>query len=101
MDHSHKVAVALLGFALTTGCGKKEVVEAPAPVTQAPVATAPAATPAPASTPAPAPAPDNRYSTLEQRIHFALDRADLAAELDRRIAAIKATALGTSRAPST
>ncbi len=77
MDHSHKVAVALIGFVLTTGCGKKEVVEAPAPVTQAPVATAPAATPAPAPAPATAPAPDNRYSTLEQRIHFALDRADL------------------------
>ena len=39
MDHSHKVAVALIGFVLTTGCGKKEVVEAPEPVTQAPVAT--------------------------------------------------------------
>ena len=80
MDHSHKVAVALIGFVLTTGCGKKEVVEAPAPATQAPVATAPAATPAPTPAPAPAPAPDNRYRTLEQRIHFALDRADLGPE---------------------
>ncbi|HKU61612.1 MAG TPA: OmpA family protein [Gemmatimonadales bacterium] len=80
MDHSHKVAVALIGFVLTTGCGKKEVVEAPEPVTQAPVATAPAATPAPAPAPAPASTADDRYSTLEQRIHFALDRADLDAE---------------------
>ena len=77
MDHSHKIAVVMIGFVLTTGCGKKEVVEAPEPVTQTPVATAPAATPAPAPAPAPVPAADNRYSTLEQRIHFALDRADL------------------------
>jgi peptidoglycan-associated lipoprotein len=77
MDHSHKVAVAMIGFMLTTGCGKKEVVEAPEPVTQAPVATAPAATPAAMPTPAPTPTADDRYGTLEQRIHFALDRADL------------------------
>jgi len=80
MDHSLKVAVAMVGFVLTTGCGKKEVAEAPEPVTQVPVATAPAATPAPAPTLAPTPTADNRYSTLEQRIHFALDRADLDGE---------------------
>jgi peptidoglycan-associated lipoprotein len=81
MDHTHKVAVAVLGLVLaTTGCGKKEVVEAPEPVAQAPVATTPAPAPAPAPTPEPAPAPDSRRSTLEQRIHFALDRADLDAE---------------------
>jgi peptidoglycan-associated lipoprotein len=80
MDHSHKVAIALIGVVLTTGCGKKEVVEAPEPVTQTPVATAPAATPAPAPAPTTAPASDDRWSTLEQRIHFALDRADLDAE---------------------
>jgi peptidoglycan-associated lipoprotein len=81
MDHSHKVAAAVLGFVLaTTGCGKKEVVETPEPVAQAPVATTPAPAPAPAPVEAPAPAPDNRWSTLEQRIHFALDRADLDAE---------------------
>jgi peptidoglycan-associated lipoprotein len=81
MDHSHKVAAAVLGFVLTTtGCGKKEVVETPEPVAQAPVATTPAPAPAPAPAEAPAPAPDNRWSTLEQRIHFALDRADLDAE---------------------
>ena len=45
MDHSLKVAVAMIGLVLTAGCGKKEVAEAPEPV-QAPVATAPAATPA-------------------------------------------------------
>ena len=79
MDHSYKVTVAVLGLALVaTGCGKKEVVETPEPVAQAPAAT-PASMPTPAPAPAPAPesAPDNRYSTLEQRIHFALDRADL------------------------
>ena len=81
MDHSHKVAAAVLGFVLaTTGCGKKEVVETPEPVAQAPVATTPAPAPAPAPAEAPTPAPDNRWSTLEQRIHFALDRADLDAE---------------------
>ena len=80
MDHSLKVAVAVIGLVLTTGCGKKEVVEAPEPVNQTPVATAPAATPAPAPAPAPTPTVDNRFSTLEQRIHFALDRADLDAE---------------------
>jgi peptidoglycan-associated lipoprotein len=81
MDHLHKVAAAVLGFVLaTTGCGKKEVVETPEPVAQAPVATTPAPAPAPAPAEAPAPAPDNRWSTLEQRIHFALDRADLDAE---------------------
>jgi peptidoglycan-associated lipoprotein len=81
MDHLHKVAAAVLGVVLaTTGCGKKEVVEAPEPVAQAPAATAPAPAPAPTPAPAPAAAPDNRWSTLEQRIHFALDRADLDAE---------------------
>jgi peptidoglycan-associated lipoprotein len=81
MDHLHKVAAAVLGVVLaTTGCGKKEVVETPEPVAQAPVATTPAPAPAPAPVEAPAPAPDNRWSTLEQRIHFALDRAALDAE---------------------
>jgi peptidoglycan-associated lipoprotein len=80
MDHSHKVAAAMLGFVLaTTGCGKKEVVETPEPVAQAPVTTTSAPAPA-APAPAAAPAPDDRSSTLEQRIHFALDRADLDAE---------------------
>jgi peptidoglycan-associated lipoprotein len=81
MDHSYKVAVAVLGFALaTTGCGKKEVVETPEPVAQAPAATTPAPAPAPTPAAAPAPASDNRWGTLEQRIHFALDRADLDAD---------------------
>jgi peptidoglycan-associated lipoprotein len=81
MDHSHKVAVAVLGFALaTTGCGKKQVVETPEPVAQAPMASTPAPAPAPAPAPDPAPASDSRWSTLEQQIHFAVDRADLDAE---------------------
>jgi peptidoglycan-associated lipoprotein len=78
MDHSYKIAIAALGFALaTTACGKKEVVEAPEPVSQAPAATPAPAPAAPAPIAAPPAAPDSRWSTLEQRIHFALDRADL------------------------
>jgi peptidoglycan-associated lipoprotein len=82
MARFSRLFVPALGLLIaTTGCGKKEVAETPEPV-----ATAPTWTPAPAATPAPvavepiAPAADTRQATLEERIHFDLDRSDLSPE---------------------
>ena len=88
MDHTHRLLVSTLGIAFAaTACGGKKPPEAPEPVTEA-------WTPAPAPRPAPAPvaepvspAPDNRRSTLEERIHFALDRSDLSPEARTLLAA--------------
>jgi peptidoglycan-associated lipoprotein len=79
----------MLGLTLAAaGCGGKQVEETPPP---APEATAPAPAPAPVSTPVtvdrPAPAPDTRRATLEERIHFALDRAELTREARTTLAA--------------
>ena len=79
MAHTHRLLIPVLGIALaTSGCGGKQLPEAPGPVAEAPI-PAPAPTPAPAPVPVePAdPAPDTRLNTLEERIHFALDRSDL------------------------
>jgi peptidoglycan-associated lipoprotein len=78
MAHASRLLVPLLGLTLATaGCGGKQVEETPPPAPE----MAPAPAPAPASMPVtvdrPAPAPDTRRATLEERIHFALDRADL------------------------
>jgi peptidoglycan-associated lipoprotein len=78
MANASKLIVPVLGLTLVTaGCGGKQVEETPPPAPHVPV-SAPA--PVPVSTPVavePAPAPDTRRATLEERIHFALDRADL------------------------
>ena len=82
MARFHQLFAPALGIALATAaCGGKQVEEAPEPVASTP-APAPAATPAPApvATEQPAPETDHRRSTLEQRIHFDLDRADLSAD---------------------
>lgn len=95
MDHSRTFAVVALGLAaLTAGCGGKPPAEAPEPV---------ADRPAPVSTPAPTPvavetptrAPDNRAAVLEDRIYFALDRAELSTEARSKLAD-KAEVLRTS-----
>jgi peptidoglycan-associated lipoprotein len=80
--------VSMLGFTLVAaGCGGKQVEETPPPAPQ----MAPVPAPAPVSTPVtvdrPAPAPDTRRATLEQRIHFALDRAELTPEARTTLAA--------------
>jgi peptidoglycan-associated lipoprotein len=65
----------MLGLTLlAAGCGGKQVEETPPPAPQAPVSA-----PAPVSRPVTVdhPAPDTRRATLEERIHFGLDRADL------------------------
>jgi peptidoglycan-associated lipoprotein len=81
MAHALRLLVPVLGLALVTaGCGGKQVEETPPPAPEAP---APTTVQAPTVTPTrvePAPAPDNRHATLEQRIHFELDRADLTPE---------------------
>ena len=82
MARFHQLFVPALGIALVTAaCGGKQVEETPEPVASTP-APVPAPTPAPTpvATEQPAPATDSRRSTLEQRIHFDLDRADLSAE---------------------
>ena len=87
MAPSQKLIAAVLGIALaTTGCGRKEVAEIPEPVYEAP---SPVATPAP--TPVTVdpitPAPDTRLLTLEEQIHFALDRSDLSPDARAILAA--------------
>jgi peptidoglycan-associated lipoprotein len=95
MDHSRTFAVVALGLAaLTAACGGKPPAESPEPV---------ADRPAPVSTPAPTPVavetlpstPDNRLAVLEDRIYFALDRAELSTEARSKLAE-KAEVLRTS-----
>jgi peptidoglycan-associated lipoprotein len=86
MDHSRKFAVAVVGLAvLAAACGGKQPAESPEPVSDrpAPVST-PTPTPAPVETPAVA--PDNRRAVVEDRIYFALDRADLSSEARAKLA---------------
>jgi peptidoglycan-associated lipoprotein len=98
MAYAPRLLVPLLGLTLVaTGCGGKQVEETPPPAPQAP---APTPAPAPVSTPVtvdPMPAPDNRRATLEERIHFAVDRSDLSPEARTTLAA-KAEILRSSPA---
>lgn len=79
MGHPQNLIVAVLGIALvSTGCGRKEVPEAPEPV---------AVQPAPHYTPVATPVSVDRIEPVidtrpivEERIHFALDRSDLTPE---------------------
>jgi peptidoglycan-associated lipoprotein len=78
MAHAYRLLVPMLGLTLAAaGCGGKQVEETPPPAPE----MAPVPPPAPVSRPVtvdrPAPAPDTRRAMLEERIHFALDRADL------------------------
>jgi peptidoglycan-associated lipoprotein len=88
MAHARRLLVPMLGLTLATaGCGGKQVEETPPP---APEMATPAPAPAPVTTPVavdPAPAPDTRRTTLEERIHFALDRVDLSPEARTTLAA--------------
>jgi peptidoglycan-associated lipoprotein len=86
MDHSRTFAVVALGLAALTGaCGGKPPAESPEPV---------ADRPAPISTEAPTPVavetlpttPDNRLAVLEDRIYFAVDRAELSTEARSKLA---------------
>ena len=99
MARLHQVFVPVLGIALVA-CGGKQVEETPEPVAATP-APAPVSTPAPAPAPVAVdrPAPDTRRMTLEERIHFDLDRADLSPEARTALAAkaeILRTASGVS-----
>ena len=99
MARASRLFVPVLALGLAAACGGKQVEEAPPP--------APEMTPAPAPTPRPSPVavdtvqalPDNRGATLEERIHFALDRADLTPEARTTLAA-KAEILRSSPAIS-
>lgn len=97
MAHAPRLLVPMLGLALATaGCGGKQVEDTPPPAPEMP-ARAPA--PAPVTTPVvvdPIPAPDTRRATLEERIHFPLDRADLTPEARTTLAA-KVEILRSSR----
>jgi len=87
MAHAPRLLVPMLGLTLVAaGCGGKQVEEAPPPAPEAPVSPPPAPAPRPVAI-APAPAPDTRGATLEERIHFALDRADLTSEARSTLAA--------------
>jgi peptidoglycan-associated lipoprotein len=79
--------VPVLGLALAAACGGKQVEETPPPAPQMVSHPAPPPAPAPTPMPEPEPAPDTRSATLEQRIHFALDRADLSSEARATLAA--------------
>lgn len=97
MAHAPRLLVPMLGLTLATaGCGGKQVEDTPPPAPEMP-ARAPA--PAPVTTPVavdPIPAPDTRRATLEERIHFALDRADLTPQARTTLAA-KVEILRSSR----
>jgi len=79
MARAPRLFVPVLALGLIAACGGKQVEDTP---------PAPEMTPAPAPTPRPSPVavdtvrstPDNRGSTLAERIHFALDRSDLSPE---------------------
>jgi peptidoglycan-associated lipoprotein len=95
MARASRLLVPVLALGLVAACGGKQVEEAPPP--------APEMTPVPPPPPARSPvatdtvqsAPDTRGSTLAERIHFALDRADLTPEARTALAA-KAEVLRTS-----
>ena len=88
MAYAPRLLVPMLGLTLVAaGCGGKQVEETPPP---APEMSAPAPAAAPVTTPVavdPTPAPDTRRATLEERIHFALDRSDLTPEARTTLAA--------------
>lgn len=87
MAPSQTLIASVLGLALaTTGCGRKEIPEAPAPVAEAPAPVA-APTPPPVAVEPARPAPDTRRATLEERIHFELDRSELTPEARATLAA--------------
>lgn len=95
MAPTQRLLVPVLGIALVTlGCGRKEIPEAPEPVVEAP-APPPAPKPVPVIERRPAPAPDTRRMTLEERIHFDLDRSDLTSQA-RQMLAAKAEILRSS-----
>ena len=87
MARASRLFVPVLALGLVAACGGKQVEEAPPP--------APEMTPAPAPTPKPSPVavdtvqalPDHRGATLAERIHLALDRADLTPEARTTLAA--------------
>jgi peptidoglycan-associated lipoprotein len=88
MAHAPRRIVPVLGLALAAACGGKQVEETPPPAPQMVSKPAPAPVTMPvAPEPEPAPAPDTRRATLEERIHFALDRADLSSEARATLAA--------------
>jgi peptidoglycan-associated lipoprotein len=86
MARAPRLFVPVLALGLIAACGGKQVEDTP---------PAPEMTPAPAPTPRPSPVavdtmrstPDTRGSTLAERIHFALDRADLSPEARTTLAA--------------
>jgi peptidoglycan-associated lipoprotein len=86
MDHSRTFAVVALGLAaLTAACGGKPPAESPEPVSDRPApVSAPAPTPVAVETPTVV--PDNRLAVLEERIYFALDRAELSPEARAKLA---------------
>ena len=95
MDHTQRLLAAALGLAvLTSACGGKPAPEAPEPISETPapppVATAPP--PAPVEVERIDPNADARRAALEERIYFALDRADLTPEA-RAILAAKVDAM--------
>jgi peptidoglycan-associated lipoprotein len=95
MARAPRLFVPVLALGLAAACGGKQVEETPPP--------APEMTRAPATPPAPSPiakdtvkaTPDTRGATLEERIHFALDRADLSPEARTTLVA-KAEIMRTS-----
>jgi peptidoglycan-associated lipoprotein len=92
MASAPRLFVPLLALTLATAaCGGKQVEDTPPPAPEVPTMTP---EPVPVSTQLPqrAPSLDARRATLEQRIHFALDRADLSFEA-RRVLADKAEIL--------
>jgi peptidoglycan-associated lipoprotein len=87
MAHASRLLVPVLGLTLAVAaCGGKQVEETPPPAPEAPVAPPPVPAAAPVAA-APAPAPDTRRSTLEEKIHFELDRADLTTDSRTALAA--------------
>ncbi len=89
MDYSQRLIVAVVGIGLlTSACGRKEVAEAPEPVSEAPMPPAPSM---PISNPVDVERLDHGSdawrAALEKQIHFDLDRADLSPEARAIVAA--------------
>lgn len=95
MARASRLLVPVLALGLVAACGGKQVEEAPPPAPEMRPAPPPPPAPSPVATDTVQSAPDTRGSTLEERIHFALDRADLTPEARTALAA-KAEILRTS-----
>ena len=80
MARATRLFVPVLALGLVAACGGKQVEETPPPSPEMTRAPVPPPAPSPVAVDTRQAAPDARGATLAERIHFALDRADLSPE---------------------